>query len=105
MELVPTRSIVVHGLCVCAARLWELPLTVDRWYATALGPMPWRAPESFVTGWRSVVTTAWTDMFMLGCAFLEVLAGTVQRLAGVRSTPTAPVGFVVTRTRVRFRFT
>ena len=50
--------------------------SADHVYTVLLGPTAWRAPETFAAkrGGRQMVSAA-SDVFMLGCAMIEVLTG------------------------------
>ena len=51
-------------------------LSAANQYTTRVAPLAWRACETFIPrpGGGTIVTTA-TDVFMLGCSFIEVLTG------------------------------
>ena len=63
-------SLRVHALCV--ANVSE-PLANQ--YTKLLAPTAWRACETFIPRVSGMVVTEASDVFMLGCTFIEVLTG------------------------------
>ena len=53
-----------------------VPVVVVNQYTTLVAPTAWRALETFIPrSDGSMVATEASDVFMLGCTFIEVLAG------------------------------